>query len=125
MPVRAMLISAALVLVAGCSNNPTSATSTTTTATSATQVFSGTIAPGDSPLNTFSLPAAQALHLTFASLTDAAGLPVNAPLTLVFGQQAAIDAPCSPLTSVTGPAALRAQINVTGSPGAFCVALTN
>jgi len=88
-----------------------------------TQVFSGTVAPGDKPSHVFSLPGAQALHVLFGSLTDSTGQPLGIPLTLQFGIIPAIGEGCSPLTSATSPAALQAQINLSVSASSYCASL--
>ncbi len=118
------LLCAGLALAAGCDTPPAVPTSPTTpAATSATQVFSGTLAPGDTPLFDFTVPATAALHLTFGSLTDAAGMPIAAGVTLVFGLQPATGDGCDLLTRVPVTAQLKAQINVTVSAAAYCVGL--
>ncbi|HEX5069759.1 MAG TPA: hypothetical protein VFV78_06035 [Vicinamibacterales bacterium] len=122
MRLRAATLCAGLALAAGCSNTPTTP-SGSGGGTSATQIFSGTVAPGESPSHVFSLPGAQALHLTFGSLTDSAGNPLNTPLTMQFGTPTADALGCNPLTSATGPVSLQAQINLSVSQGTYCVAL--
>ena len=56
---RAVLVCAGLAMVAGCGNNPTSPGSGGGL-TSATQIYSGTFQPGDTPSQAFSLPGARA-----------------------------------------------------------------
>jgi len=119
------MLCAGLALVAGCSNNPTTPSgSGSSTSTSVTLIFPGSVAPGDTPSNTFTIPGAQSLHVTFGSLTDSADLPLRTPLTLQFGVVPASGTGCNALTSVTGPVSLQAQINLSVSAGTYCVALT-
>jgi hypothetical protein len=118
------MVGAALVAAAGCGNSPTNP-SGSGGRTSAIQVFSGTVAPGETPSQIFTLPGSSPLHITFGSLTDGAGLPLGTPLTLQFGIVPAIGAGCSPLTSVTAAPALQAQINLSASTGTYCVALVD
>lgn len=124
MNVRGALLCAGLMLAAGCSNNPTTPSGSGSSSTSVAQVFAGTVAAGETPLNIFSVPGAQSLHVTFGSLTDSAGNPLATPLTLKFGVTPASADSCNPLTTVTGPAALQAQINLSVSQGTYCVGLS-
>jgi hypothetical protein len=124
MRMRAVLLCVGLAVAAGCGNNPTSP-GTGGLATSATQIYSGTIAPGDTPSQPFSLPAPQTLHVMLASLTNQSGFPTGTPVTLRLGVQATLLDPCSPLASVSTTAGLQAQINVTASAGVYCVALAD
>lgn len=116
----------ATVGVAGCSSTPTNPGGGSGGGnTSATFIFSGTVAPGDTPTHVFTLPATAPLHLLFGSLTDSTGLPVPGTVTLNFGVEPTAGAACDPLLSLPVTAALKAQINVTVSTGAFCAMLTN
>lgn len=121
--ISVVLLVVGLVPGWGC-NSATTPTSTGGL-TSATQVFSGTVAPGETPFSSFTLPATQPLHIMFASLTDAAGVPLGSTVTLQFGVLTGIGGTCDALTSASAQAALRAQINVTASAGSFCVALAD
>jgi len=121
---RAALLGAGLVLVAGCSNNPTTPSSGSGGNTSVTQIFSGTVAAGERPINTFTLPGAQGLHVTFGTLTDSAGKPVGMPLKLEFGVVPDNGVGCNVLTSATAMPALQAQLNLSVSQGEYCIALS-
>jgi hypothetical protein len=122
MRMRAVLLCAGLAVAAGCGNSPTTPGSSGGL-TSATQIYTGTIEPGDTPSHPFSLPGAQALHVLLASLTDVNGLPTGTTVSLRLGIQEQITGPCNPLSSVSTTAALKAQINVTASVGVYCVML--
>ena len=116
----------ATVGVAGCDNTPTNpGGGSGGGVTSATTIFTGTVAPGDTPTHVFTLPATNPLHVLFGSLTDANGVPVPGTVTLNFGVEPTAGAACDPLLSMPVSAALKAQINVTVSSGAYCVMLTN
>jgi len=117
------MVCAALLAAAGCDNTPT--TPTGGGRTSATQVFSGTIAPGETPSQVFTLPGSSPLQLMFATLTDSTGFPMSTPLTVQFGIVPSTGGTCSPLTTATSPPALQAQISLSASSGAYCVGLAN
>lgn len=121
---RSLIVCAALVTAAACSNTPTTP-SGGGGATSASQVFSGTVAAGETPSHVFNLPSATPLHINFGSLTNSAGIPIGTPLTLQFGILPASAVGCNPLTSVTGPAGLQSQINLSVSPATYCVILVD
>ena len=118
---------AALASVSACDDGGGSAPTTPTspTSTSFTQVMSGTITAGTVPLHTFTVPATAPLHIMFGSLTTPAEAPLGTSVTLVFGVTSTDGATCNALTKVPATAALKAQINVTASTGAYCVALEN
>lgn len=119
------LLGLGLAAAAGCERTPTSPTPTTPGVTSVTQVFSGTLAPGDAPSHTFTIPGTQQLHVTFGSLTGAAGMPLGSGVTLVFGLEASSGTACDPLISVPATAALKSQIAVIAAAGVYCVALAD
>lgn len=114
----------ALVWGAACGNGTTTPTTPTTgVATSFTQVMSGDIAPGATPVHTFSVPGTAPLHMMLGSLLGADGLPLGSTVTLVYGVPSTDGLTCTALTKVSTPVALQAQINVTASSGGYCVGL--
>ena len=117
---------AGVVGAAGCSDSTTPGTPTNPTApvaTSSTQVMTGDVLPGATPLHTFNLPGTAPLHVLLGSLVGADGLPLPSTVTLTFGVPNADATVCNPLKRASTPVALRAQINLMASPGAYCVGL--
>jgi hypothetical protein len=113
------------VTAAGCDNSSSTPTSPSTGTTSVTQVMSGDMAPGDTPLHTFTIPGTAPLHIMLGSLVGTNGLPLGSTIALLYGVPNADNTVCNPLTRVSTPVALKAQINVTASAGLYCVALAD
>lgn len=119
-----LAVCAGVTALGACDTTPTTPTPTSNPITSATQVFSGSIVPGDTPNFTFSVPASSPLHIMFGSLTSLTGAPLGSAVRMTLGLQNTSNG-CDALTSVTTTAALRAQINIIASAGAYCVQLTD
>ncbi len=115
-----------LVWAAACSDSTTTPTTPTAGASSSvTQVLSGDIAPGATPVHTFSLPGTAPLHIMLGSLVGADSLPLGSTVTLVYGIPTTDGLTCTALTKVSTAVALKAQINVLASSGTYCVGLEN
>ena len=115
-----------LLAAAACESTPTTPTPTGPGITSATQVFSGSLVPGGSPIHSFSVPNTQSMHITFGSLTNSSGQPLGSTVTLKLGVESQATAGvCNALVSVPATAALKSQIAVLLSPGQYCVSITD
>jgi len=95
------------------------------TATSATQIFSGTVAPGETPSTTFTIPAAQVLRATLTSLTSPTGQPLGTQVTLRFGIPNTAGTACNSVFSVATTARLTSQISSIVNSGVYCIGLVD
>lgn len=109
---------------AGCGEDapapPTGPTTDTTVAR--TELFQGTIAPGGTAFYSFSVLADRNVAMTLAGLIDAAGRPLDVPVTLGFGIPQGTG--CGVTRSVVTTPALQAQIVHGTPPGTYCVNIT-
>jgi hypothetical protein len=85
--------------------------------------MAGTITAGTPIFHPFSLPSTAPLHVMLGSLTSPTEAPLGSNVSLIYGIASADGLTCLALTRVPATAALKAQINVTASAGAYCVSL--
>jgi hypothetical protein len=122
-----VLIAAAGVVCAACSNEPVTPTSPSTPAAAVdatTRLFTGTLGPGGSAFYSFSVPQASGVFLTLASAT-----PVNArgaaPIALDLGLGVPRGTGCALTAAVVVEADLAAQIREWRPAGVHCVAVAD
>jgi hypothetical protein len=90
---------------------------------SASQIFTGTLAPGDAPLTRLTLPGGAILRVYLGALNDPeSGLPGGGTVTLRFGVPLS-DTVCNALQTVTASARLTALVTATVSGGEYCIQL--
>jgi hypothetical protein len=91
--------------------------------TAASQIFTGTIAPGDAPLTRLNIPGGATLRVYLGALNDpGSGLPNGGSVTLRFGVPAS-DTVCNALQTVAATARLTALVTATVSAGEYCIQL--
>ena len=106
------------VSAAACGGNtPTTPSNTTPTPTS--DFFAGTLSAMGSVPNTFVVSTAGAVEVTLLTLTTGAGSVSNVPIALAVGTFTG--AVCTPTTTVSATAALKAQLTTSLAAGTFCV----
>ena len=108
------------MLVAACSETPTSPTTTDTTPTATTQQFAGTLAPGEFRFYSFTASRTGVASATLASVTTPPrNAAANIPIGLGIGRPAGTG--CPTITSVTTNSALTTQVQYTVDQGIYCV----
>jgi hypothetical protein len=119
MTTRLVVLLAALVVAAGCEDQPTIPTPPLT---ATTQLFSGTLPAQDSAFFSFTLTTESRVDLMFASLTPTPlGQAMSEALELGLGTPRGTGCETSE-TRVTSPA-LQAQLSVVLQPGTHCANL--
>lgn len=118
-----MLSMAVLGGSAACGDDETPTAPTSGGATSFTQVFSGTLAPGESSSFAFTLSASLPVRISLSSLTDANEIPLSSALTLTFGRPAGTG--CAPLHTVSVQAALATHLHLLPSQGTYCAGISD
>lgn len=102
---------------AGCSED--TPTSPTTPVATTTDVFTGTLAVGETKYHLFTVVASGDAVATLASVTTVAGQALQSAITIGVGQPG--DGVCSVTSSISARPSLAGQLTLSVSPGTYCV----
>lgn len=117
----ALLLASSVAAACGDSNLPT--VPTTTGSNQVTEVFSGTIAPGETKFYSFTMPSSLPLRIGLGSLVDANGNPLSTQMKIGFGVPSATG--CGLLQTATAAPSLATNINLLITPGVYCVSIAD
>ena len=110
-------------LAAACGDSNLTTVPTQPGGSQVTEVFSGTIAPGETKFYAFTSPSSLPTRLGLGSLVDANGNPLATPMTIAFGIPSGTG--CAALQSATVAPSLATSINLLLTPGVYCVSIAD